>query len=213
MSATLLELRTQVRENLGQSSAPASGKWTDAEVDQKINNRIRRLNRYFKPKDLDSSITSDNSSISYDFPTGVVSIDKIEVWDATTSPDTFEGELVNWKVWQDSGTKKIMLPTAFDGTYTLKLFGYKRLSELSADGDAVDCELESEELLAIGATIDCLRDLYRNRIDMSRYMTEANKKSGSTIDIARALSDYKSEYNEIWTRLKTSKVQRLTFGM
>lgn len=211
MSATLSNLRTQVRENLGQPSTPTSGKWTDNEIRQKINNRIRRLNRYFMTKDIDTSTTVDTTNVEFDFPSGVVGINRIELWNSDST--TNYGELLNWKTWEEAGTKKIIFPDVFNSTTNiLKIFGYKRLTELSADADAMDAALEAEELVVLGATMDSLRDLYRKRIDMSRYLAEVQKQSGSTIDVARAISSYKEEYNQIWSRIKTSKVQRLGFG-
>jgi len=148
MSATLSQLRTQVRQNLGQTSAPSSGKWTDAEINQKINNSIRKLNRNFKIRDIDTSVTTDTTSLEYSFPTGFVEIDKIQLWNSALT--TNYGELLSWKVWEDGGTKKICFNDVFDTSgYYLKIFGKKRLTELSSDTESVDCELEVELLVVL----------------------------------------------------------------
>lgn len=218
MSATLTQLRAQVRENLAQPSAPTNGKWSDTHINQKITNRIRRLNRYFKVGTIDTSITTTTNTFEYDFPTDIVEIDKIELWDLSDSDNYFtRGEILNWKTINDAGTLKIIFPDAlgYDSTtasrYTLKIFGKKRLTEPAADDTSVDCQLEEEELIVLGSTIDCLRDLYRNRIDMTRYLANAQRQSGSTIDISRAISDYKQEYYEIWKDLRKNKVQKLSY--
>jgi len=211
MSATTEELIVQVRENLGQPNAPSSGKWSDANILQKMNNRIMRMNRWFKIKTIDTSITVDTTSFEYDYPTDIVNITKVEVWNG--DEDVNRGEVVNWKTWSEAGTKKLIFKNQFDNSSDiLKIFGEKRLDKLTAT-ETTDVPLEVEELIVLGATIDCIRDLYRRRIDMTRYLADVQRQSGSTIDISRAIADYEREYNEIFSRIKTHKVQKLTFGM
>ena len=220
MAATLSALRTQVRENLGQSSDPSSGKWTNVEITQKINNRIRRLNRWFKVGTIDTSITTTSNTFEYNFPTDVVEIDKIELWDLSDS-NNYEnlGEILNWKTINDAGTWKILFPDELSADsdtpsrYTLKIFGKKRLTELSDDDDTFNGELEMEEWVVLGASADCLRDLLRSRVDMSRYMAQAERRAGNEIDISRAIREYQSEMNTLLSDFKTARAQRLSYEM
>lgn len=219
MAATLLQIRTQIRQNLNQSSAPTTGLWSDVQLNQKIINRIRRLNRYFRIGSIDTSITTTSNTVQYSFPTSVVRINKIELWDLYNSPNANLGEVVNWKTFNDAGTWKIIFPQSLssDSTnpslYTLKLFCEKRLTEPAADATTLNCQLEEEELIVLGASMDCMRDLMRSRVDMTRYLAEAIGTGGSTIDIARAINEYRMQYNEIFNELRRSKAQKLSFGL
>src|SRR3990167_886850 len=219
MSATRSEIRTQIRQNLNQTSAPSTGLWSDTQINQKITNRIRRLNRFFRIGAIDTSLATSSCTVEYSFPTGVVRINKIEMWDLYNTPNTNLGEILNWKTFNDAGTWKIIFPQELSYSsdnptaYTLKLFCEKRLTEPSADGTSLDCQLEEEELIVVCASMDCLRDLFRSRVDMTRYLVEAIGTGGSTIDIARAINEYHAQYNEIFNELKRSKAQKLSFGL
>lgn len=212
MSSTTAQLETQIRQNLNQPVAPSSGLWSSTQIQQKIANRLRRLNRFFKTGSIDTSITT-TSAVEYNFPTGVVSIDKIELWDTSVSPNTNKGELTNWKVFNDAGTLKIIFPSALlystgtPTTNTLKLYSHKRLNEVTPD-----LQLEEEELVTLGSTMDCLRDLLRSQIDMTKYLASAVKGQGNTADVLNAIREYRNEYNEAFNYLRKSKVQKLGFG-
>lgn len=212
MASTIAQLRGFVRDNINQPSAPSSGLWSDAQINQKITNRIRRLNRYFKTGTIDTSLTA-TTGISYNFPTNIVSIDKIELWDLYSTPTSNLGELTNWKVFNDAGTWKIIFPselpysTTNPTRYSLKLYAHKRINESTPD-----VQPEEEELIVLGATMDVLRDLLRSQIDMTKYLAQAVKGQGTTSDVLNAIREYRQEYNEAFAMLKKSKIQRLGFG-
>lgn len=214
MATTLTALESKVRDNLNQPAAPSSGLWSSAQIQQKIVNRIRRMNRYFKTGIIDDSTATSSDDYQYNFPSGVVSIDKIELWDTYSNPNVPFGELVNWKTMNNDGVMQIIFPQLLPynsvnpAAYTLRIYGKKRINESNPN-----MQPEEEELAVLGATMDCLRDLLRSQIDMTKYLASAVKGQGTAADVVMAIREYRQEYNDLFNQLKTSKTQKLSFGM
>ena len=181
---TYLELQTLVSRKLRDTS---NNTFTVAIVKDLINAAITEVSR-IAPQPYQEDLTPDGS-LSYQLNTSApsrrISLSRVEIWDASPARFrvrvAFAGEsLVNsseagWRTHNGY----LELPYSYgtfaaDSTFTIRVWGTKPWSALSADGDVTDLDEDAQDAMVECAVFHGYESLLNDRVLFKQYQTQSN---------------------------------------
>lgn len=222
MSTTFGALKTRVALVL---QDPDGKTFTTSMVAELIQQALVEVGRLV-PEQFVEDLTPVDNQMQYTlrsdvFSSAVPEIEpvRVEVWDASTSPDTFiqtippaatefaRGADSGWVVWGG----QLKLPTRFitalvghDTDYVIRVFGYSPYAPPVDDADVISISAEAEAALVEYCHLLSLRMLLASRNLFTQWQT----RSGNTDMSPAALMNEKNIAQSEW-RIRSRSIQRL----
>lgn len=215
---TLADLKTVLARDLQDAS---NATFSPTDLGDFINSALTELGRV-APARFIEDVTPLADTLSYVLQSAVFSapvpeleIQRVELWDGSTTPDTYLGKLFPVRTERDrtsaagwefvAGT--LYVSNKIEGqvdpaVHYYKVFGYRPYAKLTSDSDTVGVSNEVEEAVRELARIHGIRRLVANRTLFAQWQTRSRNTdttfAGLLNDLNMATTEWRKKVKEIY---------------